>query len=333
VTTSAAPRVSSAAADETYPTGLLDRSPFGYEWREDPPDGRSGAGPWLVPKMIEIASAVVQRGWSVPVYRPPRGKGLLRRFIELADADLDQIREFANGYGSIGMPTGESLTFWRDEILAVRDLAKTLDDARRAVPPENDYQARRALSSYFRHVDGLADPLVLYTYGPRRANPVFTRKGDKGHGFPELGSITDATALVRATKALAGIARTCVQVAIESRLEGGAHVSIRYEHDKDARQPPQCVPATLLGAIYLGLDRKLRGQSLPPRACANSECGKTFVPKKRIPEGKAACCGPTCRKALWRLDPEHAVQEARDRRERRYSRARSALPGGRGRRA
>jgi hypothetical protein len=259
--------------------------------------------------------------------RPPRGKPFLRRFTRLA-SDPDQIRKFADRFGPLVNPLGDHLGLWGQEIAEVRDLADTLDEAAEVL--HYDRSAMRALSrrftlrtyaevleegalkvAYLRHA-ALArrvmvspqfdDRLVVYAYGTRTAP--WSWAAAEAFGYRELAPITDGKALVAATRALVRFARTCVQEAIERRL-WGAHIGVIYDYGKSAPQPPSIVPATLRGAIYLELDRKLRSPSLPPRECA--QCGALIGPLRRTRK----FCGPTCRKAAWRLGhPDVAKEES-----------------------
>lgn len=344
MTVSAARTARAAIADEAYAHGLLNRARFGYEWRDGPPEGHQGAGRWLVAKGVEIPAASsaqfrVVGGWARQFWefqtdagmvkgniRPPRGKAFLRRFYRIDPGSLDQIREFADRYGSLSNPLADPLSLWQEEIAELRDLAGTLDEAAGAV--DYDPRATAALAARFRHLaleETLAEGppktaylrhaalsrrlmgqrfdnrVVVYTYGLRMAP--FDPEGATKLGYRELGPITDGEALVKATRALVGFARMCVQEVIERRL-WGAHVGIIYDYGKGAPQPPIIVPATLLGALYLELDRKLRSPSLPPRECA--QCGRLIERSRRT----RRFCGPACRKAAWRLDHPDAAREA-----------------------
>lgn len=259
--------------------------------------------------------------------RPPRGKAFLRGFYRLDPGSLDQIREFAGRYGSLSNPLADPLSLWQEEIAELRDLALTLDEA--AAARDYDPRATAALVGRFRHLtnaETLAegpqktdhrrraalahrvgvspwfdDPVVVYTCGQRMV-PFHPADATK-LGYRELGPITDGEALVKATRALVGFARMCVQQVIERRL-WGAHVGIIYDYGKGAPQPPIIVPATILGALYLELDRKLRSPSLPPRECA--QCGRLIERSRRT----RRFCGPACRKAAWRLDHPDVAKAA-----------------------
>lgn len=277
----AQPLIPSDPADDVYPVGFLRRSPFGYCWQESPPEGRSVLGRWLVPVSPPAASYDV-----APLIRPPRGAAFLRRFADLVGPD--EVLAFANRYGSLGDPSGEPLEFWQQEVASVRDLAGTLDEATRAAA--RDTTAEPLSARFRRRADCLGDE-VVYAYGTREL--AFDPKIAQEHGYRASDQISTDWMSV---KALVRFARLCVQTAIERHLRG-AHVGVRYDHDRPAPQPPQLVPATLLGAVYLELDRKLRSplRTLPLKQC--DQCGREFQPKRR----SAAFCGATCRKDRWRL--------------------------------
>ena len=343
VTVSAARTARAAIADEAYAHGLLNRARFGYEWRDGPPEGHQGAGRWLVAKGVEIPAASsapfgVASGWGRQFWelqtdagmvkgniRPPRGKAFLRRFYRLDPDSPDQIREFADRYGSLSNPLADPLRLWQEEIAEVRDLAGTLDEALGAV--HYDPRATAALAARFRHLaleETLAEGapktaylrraalsrrllgrrpagrMVVYTYGLRML--VFAPESATKLGYRELGQITDGKDLVTATEALVRFARMCVQEPIERRL-WGAHVGVIYDYGKGAPQPPIIVPATVLGALYLELDRKLRSPSLPPGVC--EQCGRV-IDRSRTTR---RFCGPACRKAAWRRDHPDGSQE------------------------
>jgi hypothetical protein len=315
-------------ADEAYPHGLLNRPRFGFEWRDGPPEGHSGDGPWLVAKGGEVASVafpgterklwelLTDAGMVSGATRAPRGKAFLRRFTRPGSDSADQIRELADCYGSLSNPSGDNLSLWQQEIGAVRDLASTLDEAAALKPEGRDrpvMEVLAALSSRFtvrtheqaalsRRVLGYrpARREVVYTYGPQMLP--FAQESATKLGYRELGQIT-ASQDNKATEALVRFARMCVQAAIERRL-WGAHVGIVYDYGKGAPQPPIIVPATVLGALYLELDRKLRSPSLPPGQCA--QCGRLVDRFRRTRK----FCGPACRQAAWRRDHAEGSQEA-----------------------
>ncbi|HVB77608.1 MAG TPA: hypothetical protein VNI34_07410 [Candidatus Nitrosotalea sp.] len=257
--------------------------------------------------------------------RAPQGKVFLRRFTRLDPESPDQIRAFADRYGSLSNPSGDNLSLWQQEVAAVRDLALTLDEAAAALL--YDPRATAALLCRFRHLtraETLAegsrktaylqqaalsrrllghrpeDRVVVYNYGQRMVP--FDLAGATKLGYRELGQITDGNALVTATEALVRFARMCVQEVIEGRL-WGAHVGVIYDYGKGAPQPPAIVPATVLGALYLELDRKLRSPSLPPGVC--EQCGRV-IDRARTTR---RFCGPACRKAAWRRDHPDGTQE------------------------
>jgi hypothetical protein len=337
VTVSAARTTGAAPANETYPHGLLTRPRFGFEWRDGPPEGRSGDGLWLVAKGGESAVVAVRgtarllwefqtdAGMVSGAIRPPRGKAFLRRFIRLDPDSPDQIREFANRYGSLSNPLADPLSLWQQEIPEVRDLADTLDEAAssllydrhataalaarfRQLPLEETLEAGERKTAYLHRAElsrrllgqRPVSRVVTYTYGLRML--VFASENATKLGYRELGQITDGKALVTATEALVRFARICVQEVIERRL-WGAHVGVIYDYGKGAPQPPSIVPATVLGALYLELDSKLRGPSLPPRECA--QCGRLIERSRRT----RRFCGPACRKAAWRRNHPDGSQE------------------------
>lgn len=259
----------SCRANETYSVGRLSRSSVGYEWREDPPAGRTGTGPWLVPKAEDCEI----------LYPPPRGSGFLRQFTLLRESDPDGLVNFADRYGSLGAAEGEPLALWAEQTAAVRDLLQTVEDADLAAPPENRYEFREPLRGHFVHPYGVgrsAASSVSYRYGPWPLT--FSLEVAQALGFRELDGVS-GDALVDATAAMGRFARICVQQAIERRLQG-AHVGVRYELLKRGPQPPRLVPTSLLGAIYLAVDARLRGSRRPLQVCAWGPCSTLFEPTK-----------------------------------------------------
>ncbi|HVB77225.1 MAG TPA: hypothetical protein VNI34_05415 [Candidatus Nitrosotalea sp.] len=249
--------------------------------------------------------------------RPPRGKTFLRRFTRLDPDSPDQIREFADDYGSLANPLGDPFELWRQEIAEVRDLAGTLDEAASAVlydpgptaalanrfrhlPYEETLAAGPLKTKYLRHVAlsrrlmgrRFDNRVVVYTYGLRMVP--FEPGRAARLGYRELGTITDGVALVKATRAFVRFARLCVQEAIEWRL-WGAHVGVIYDYAGRIAQPPRIVPATLLGALYLELDRELRTKprqrpARPLQPCAWGPCLNWLEPTRT----NQLFCSNTC---------------------------------------
>jgi hypothetical protein len=118
---------------------------------------------------------------------------------------------------------------------------------------------------------------------------VFPLEFAAGHGYRDLEQVTDGRALVRATTSLAGFARVCVQAAIEQRLQG-AHVGLAYERSRSGPQPPRIVPTSLLGAVYLELDRQLRGHSRDLQPCEWGPCLNLVDPVR----DRHIYCSNTC---------------------------------------
>lgn len=258
---------------------------------------------------------------TLPAIRPPRGTAFLGRFTHLDPADEDQIQEFADRYGSLVNPLGDPLELWRREIGEGHDLAGTLDEAADLDPESRDRPIRQvfaALSSRFtvrtreetladdpqktaciRHAalsrralgQRFDDWMVVYTYGQRTVpfDPAAATK----LGYREPGQIT-ASQDNKATEAFVRFARICVQEAIEQRL-WGAHTGIVYDYAGRSAQPPRIVPATLLGALYLELDRKLRTKSRrhlerPLQRCAWAPCPNWLEPTRTT----KVYCSNTC---------------------------------------
>lgn len=332
---------------EAYEAGYLSRSGSGYEWRadaavmhpaydaEDLPPGdfyylrqpTDESGPWLVPS----------DPLGVSLYRPPLGRKLLHRFASLPDPAA--MAAFAGEFGLLGEPVdlqlpdgrwveGEPLQLWEQEVEVVRELARALHDARNAA---QDWRSLKAMAERFsvQTMAGGAQPELVFTYGARSMRVTYVIAGGR-HKPAELvdawrgiksgderwqGINSMDKGLKQAAETLAEPVRGCVQWAIETRLQN-QHVGIRYrDYRKPGSQPPQIVPSTLLGAIYLELDRRVRtharpGLSRPSVACAWESCRNWVAPVRKQ---ERYFCGPTCRKRWQRQQDRENPQRVSDR--------------------
>lgn len=321
---------------QAYEAGDLPRSGSGYEWRSEatvlrpafdaedlppgtvtlrPPSGEPG--PWLVPADPLVLS------FGHP---PPWGRGLLRRFAGLRRPE--DMAAFAAQHGLLGEPVtlklpdgrwvdGEPLRLWEQEVEAVRELAGALDEAAKAA---EDVRFHQALAGRFslQPLSG-GQPELTFLYGSQ-SMPVTSGMTGVLHRPADL---VDAWRRVKALdgsrrdiERLAERVRGCVQRAIESRLQD-RHVGIRYrDYQKPGAQPPVIVPSTLLGAIYLQLDRKVRTvpghkSPRPMVACAWGPC-PNWVEPKRVQPRYFCKEDPNCRKNFQRQqDREHPERVAK----------------------
>lgn len=309
---------------QAYEAGDLPKSGSGYEWRSEatilhpafedlppgtvtlrPPGGEPG--PWLVP----ADPPVISFG-----HRPPWGRGLLRRFAGLRRPE--DMAAFAGEYGLLGEPVtlklpdgrwiaGEPLQLWEREVEVVRELARALDEAAKAT---EDWRFLQALARRFTlpRVFG-EQPELTFIYGTQ-SMPVTYGMTGVGHKPADL---VDAWQRVKAREGserdivkLAERVRGCVQRAVESRLQD-QHIGMRYrDYKKPGSKPPVIVPSTLLGAIYLQLDRKVRTMPghkspMPMVACAWGPC-PNWVDRPR-----QKYCGEACKAKAFRARKRQAA--------------------------
>ncbi len=228
---------------------------------------------------------------------------------------------FAGDYGLLGEPVtlkmpdgrwvgGEPLQLWQREVDTVGELARALDEAAKAT---EDVRFLPALAGRFslQPVVG-GQPELTFTYG-RASMPVTFGMTGVRHKPADLVDAWQRVKKLPTQRDIAELAervRGCAQWAIESRLQG-QHVGIRYgDYRRPGSQPPQIIPATLLGAIYLQLDRKVRTMprhrsARPLVACAWGPCPNWVEP---VRQQERYYCGNTCRQRAKRhRDSEQAA--------------------------
>lgn len=313
---------------QAYEAGDLPRSGSGYEWRSEatvmrpafdaedlppgaptmrPPTGKPG--PWLVP----ADPPVISFG-----HRPPWGRGLLRRFAGLRRPE--DMAAFAGEYGLLGEPVtlklpdgrwinGEPLQLWEREVETVRDLARALDDAGSAAKDVRDLKPLTVAGHFSLRPLAGGQPELTFTYGTQ-SMPVTYGMTAVRHKPADLVDtwqrVKALEGLRRDIVMLAERVRGCVQWAIESRLQE-QHVGIRYrDYHKPGTQPPLLVPSTLLGAIYLQLDRKVRTMPghkspMPMVACAWGPCPNWIEPVRQ------KYCGEACKAKAYRARKRQAA--------------------------
>lgn len=264
-------------------------------------DELDGQGPWLVPCDPSQGEKYVQ---------PTQARHLLKKFLDIPTG-IDQIEEtkdhiigFANTYGLLGPALmvlnyqdggnerGESLRYWREQILKLQVLDRIWKTA--TCPVRSPKQVGEELSSYIQLPPGLIDLKgSWWGHGNRTAIGELDQIWVHDFQLPLPSPFQDE--IGGPPKREHG--RFVVDHLVNQELQRNVIPMLLDSY-------LQLVPATLLGAIYLDFAIRLPGTSQRRiRICKEFTCGKTFEPRRR---DQVYCC-PACKsKALNRNRPSQA---------------------------